>query len=185
MTDPKASISMENVAGSTGIDQELDLRTLAEDLDGVSYDPDVFPGLVYRLQNPNASCLMFRSGQIVCTGASSIGDLEQAVALTFDTLRELGLKVPAIPDLTIQNIVTSGDLGQSLNLHTIAIGIGLENVEYEPEQFPGLVYRLQEPEVVALLFASGKVVITGATHPKQAEHAIEAIQSRLSGLGLV
>lgn len=102
---------LAKLVGSTGIDQELDIRVLAEDLDGGSYDPDVFPGLVHRIQYPKASCLMFRSGKIVCTGASSIGDFEHAVALTFDTLREVGLEAPANPDLTMQNIVASGDEG--------------------------------------------------------------------------
>lgn len=185
MADPRESLTTENVVGSTATNQELDLEALAEDLEGVSYDPDIFPGLVYRMEDPKASGLLFRSGKIVFTGARSVGELERAATLTFDVLRELGLEVPDDPDLTVQNIVTSGELGDSLNLSAIAVGLGLENIEYEPEQFPGLVYRLEEVGVVALLFGSGKVVITGGTQPEDAELAIGGIQSELTDLGLL
>jgi len=80
--------------------------------------------------------------------------------------------------------VTSADLGEDLNLNAIAIGLGLENIEYEPEQFPGLVYRLDNPAVVALLFGSGKLVITGGKEPDDAREAVDVILSRLDELGL-
>jgi transcription initiation factor TFIID TATA-box-binding protein len=89
------------------------------------------------------------------------------------------------PEITVQNIVTSADLGRNLNLNAIAIGLGLENIEYEPEQFPGLVYRLEEPSVVALLFGSGKLVITGGKEPADAREAVDVIVSRLDDLGLL
>jgi transcription initiation factor TFIID TATA-box-binding protein len=81
--------------------------------------------------------------------------------------------------------VSSADLGESLNLNAIAIGLGLESVEYEPEQFPGLVYRLDDPDVVALLFGSGKMVITGAKTRDEAETALEQVVSQLSDLDLL
>ncbi|MFO7832898.1 MAG: TATA-box-binding protein, partial [Halohasta sp.] len=89
------------------------------------------------------------------------------------------------PEITVQNIVTSADLGTDLNLNAIAIGLGLENIEYEPEQFPGLVYRLDDPDVVALLFGSGKLVITGGKEPSDAEAAVDVITDRLDDLGLL
>ncbi|QIO24228.1 TATA-box-binding protein [Haloarcula sp. JP-L23] len=185
MTDPKETLSIENVVASTSINQELDLEELSEDLEGVSYDPDQFHGLVYRTRNPKSATLIFRSGKIVCTGIESIDNVEKVVDFTFDLFSELGLDVPDEPEFTIQNIVTSGDLGQPLSLNTIAIGLGLENIEYEPEQFPGLVYRLSEPEVVILLFGSGKLVIVGGEQPEDAENAIETVQTQLVNLGLL
>ena len=82
-------------------------------------------------------------------------------------------------------MVVSGDLGETLNLNAIAIGFGLEAVEYEPEQFPGLVYRLEEPAVVALLFGSGKTVITGCKRFEEAEEATDVLVERLSDLSLL
>lgn len=185
MADITETLTIENVVGSTSLGQELNLESLADDLDGVSYDPEQFPGLVSRTQDPKAASLIFRSGKLVCTGASSVADLTDAVQMTFEQLRALGLDVPDDPEVTIQNIVTSGDLGTTLNLNAIAIGFGLEAVEYEPEQFPGLVYRPDELSVVVLLFGSGKLVITGGERPADAETAIEAVHTRLRELGLL
>lgn len=185
IADPVETLCIENVVGSTSLEQELDLETLSDDLEDVSYDPEQFPGLVYRTTDPKAASLLFRSGKLVCTGASSIDNLEEAVRITVEKFRSLGIAVPADPEVTVQNIVTSGDLGARLNLNAIAIGLGLEAVEYEPEQFPGLVYRLDEPDVVALLFGSGKLVITGGEHPTDAEAAIETVQTRLLELELL
>ncbi len=185
MTDPKETINIENVVASTGIGQELDLQSVAMDLEGADYDPEQFPGLVYRTQNPKSAALIFRSGKIVCTGAKSTDDVHQSLEIVFDKLRELQIEVEEDPEVIVQNIVSSADLGRNLNLNAIAIGFGLENIEYEPEQFPGLVYRLEEPKVVALLFGSGKIVITGGKKPKNAEDAVDKIVSRLEDLGLI
>jgi len=185
MSDPKDSISIENVVASTGIGQELDLQSVAMDLEGADYDPEQFPGLVYRTQEPKSAALIFRSGKIVCTGANSTEAVHQSLNIVFDKLRALEIPVEDDPEITVQNIVTSADLGSSLNLNAIAIGLGLENIEYEPEQFPGLVYRLDEPSVVALLFGSGKLVITGGKKPSDAADAVDVIIERLSELGLL
>lgn len=185
VSHPTDTVSIENVVASTGIGQELDLGTVAMDLTGADYDPEQFPGLVYRLQEPKAATLIFRSGKIVCTGASSVDAVHEALHLVFDELRALDIAVAESPDIVVQNIVTSADLGHNLNLNAIAIGLGLEDVEYEPEQFPGLVYRLDAPEVVVLLFGSGKLVITGGTEPADAEQAVDAIVSQLEDLGLL
>lgn len=179
------SIQIENVVASTDIGQELDIETLAQDLAASEYNPEHFPGLVYRLQDPNAATLIFRSGKLVTTGANSVNNVHTALTHVFDELRELGIDVTDDPDIEVQNIVSSADLGHTLNLNAIAIGLGLEHIEYEPEQFPGLVYRLDEPAVVALLFGSGKVVITGAKHLEDADHALTEIEDRLTDLGLL
>ena len=185
MSVASESIQIENVVASSDIVQELALETLADDLMASDYDPDNFPGLVYRLQEPKAAALIFRSGKIVCTGANSVENVQTALQQVFDKLRELGIQVADDPEIVVQNIVSSADLGRTLNLNAIAIGLGLENIEYEPEQFPGLVYRLDEPSVVALLFGSGKLVITGGKQLEDAEQALSVIEDRLSDLGLL
>jgi transcription initiation factor TFIID TATA-box-binding protein len=183
--DSKETLEIQNVVASTAIGQELDLQSVAMDLEGTDFDPDNFPGLVYRTQDPYAAALIFRSGKIVCTGAESVPDVHEATEIVFETLSDLGIEVMENPDIEVQNIVTSGDLGEMLNLNAIAIGLGLENTEYEPEQFPGLVYRLDELDVVMLLFGSGKMVITGGKEPEDAEAATEVIMSQLTDLNLL
>ena len=185
MRDPTATISIENVVASTAIGQELDLQSVAMDLDGADYDPEQFPGLVYRTQSPKSAALIFRSGKVVCTGANSTDAVHDSLDIVCEKLRALQIPVDDDPEITVQNIVSSADLGVDLNLNAIAIGLGLENIEYEPEQFPGLVYRLDDPEVVALLFGSGKLVITGGTQREDAERAITVIADRLEELGLL
>jgi transcription initiation factor TFIID TATA-box-binding protein len=179
------SISIENVVASTSIRQELDLDSVAFDLDGVDYDPEQFPGLVYRTNDPEAAALVFRSGKIVCTGADSVDAAHQSIDIIFDVFSNLDIDVPDEPNVAVQNIVSSGDLGTDLNLNAIAIGLGLANVEYEPEQFPGLVYRLEDHDVVLLLFGSGKVVITGGKEPDEAHQALDAVREELDALGLL
>ncbi|MBX0296867.1 TATA-box-binding protein [Haloarcula nitratireducens] len=179
------SIKVENVVASSDIGQELDLETLAMDLEATDYDPENFPGLVYRMQDPKAASLIFRSGKVVCTGAKSVDAVETALEQVFDELRSLGVEVDDSPTIDIQNVVSSADLKANLNLNAIAIGLGLEHIEYEPEQFPGLVYRLDEPDVVALLFGSGKLVITGGKRLSDAEDALTVIEDQLSDLGLL
>jgi len=185
MSDVMESIEVENVVASSAIGQELDLETLANDLGATSYNKENFPGLVYRLEDPKAAALIFRSGKIVCTGAKSIDNVYTALGRVFDEFRELGITVESDPEIVIQNIVSSADLGQPLNLNAIAIGLGLENIEYEPEQFPGLVYRPESPSVVVLLFGSGKLVITGGKELDDAEHALQVVEDQLTELGML
>lgn len=100
-------------------------------------------------------------------------------------MRDLGIDVVEPPPIEVQNIVASVDFGNRLNLNAIAIGLELENIEYEPEQFPGLVYRLDESSVVVLLFGSGKAVVTGAKTTEDVTRATNAVETRLTDLGLV
>lgn len=185
MPSPKETLEIENVVASTGIEQELDLDQLADDLEGTDYNPDNFPGLIYRNQRPKAAILIFRSGKMVCTGAASVDNAHRALHVVFDELRSLGIDVSNDPEIVIQNMVASGEISGRLNLIAIAIGLGLEDVEYEPEQFPGLVYRLDDANAVVLLFGSGKLVITGCRSFEDAEQAIETIHARLQDLELL
>lgn len=185
MTNAVDTIEIQNVVASTGVGQELELDALGQDLDDVQYDPDHFPGLIYRLQDPKATVLLFRTGKIVCTGATSVHNVQTAIQHVFETLRNLGIEVPADSKITVQNIVSNADLDRRLNLNAIAIGLGLEAVEYEPEQFPGLLYRLDEPEAVVLLFTSGKLLITGVKTREEIEDSLAVITDRLEQLGLL
>ncbi|MCX8172084.1 MAG: TATA-box-binding protein, partial [Archaeoglobaceae archaeon] len=140
---------------------------------------------VLRINEPKAAALVFRSGKIVCTGSKSVDDARRAVRQIIKMLKGIGISVIDEPDVKVQNIVASADLGTDLNLNAIAVGLGLENVEYEPEQFPGLVYRLRDPRVVVLIFGSGKMVVTGGKSPEDAQKAVEKISSELRMLGLM
>jgi transcription initiation factor TFIID TATA-box-binding protein len=162
---------------------ELDLPAIAVSLEGAEYEPERFPGLIYRLKEPKTATLLFRSGKVVCTGAKSVEQVKVAIDKVIKQLEKIGIRIKTEPKIEIQNIVASSDLGQSINLNAIAITLGLERVEYEPEQFPGLVYRLDVPKVVLLLFGSGKLVCTGARKPQDVEDAVDKITVELRGAG--
>jgi transcription initiation factor TFIID TATA-box-binding protein len=109
------------------------------------------------------------------------------VNIIADKLNAMGIDVYKKEDLkiVIQNIVAISDLGTELNLNEVAMGLGLENVEYEPEQFPGLVYRIKEPKVAMLLFGSGKIVCTGARRTEDVSLAVEKLSNELQSLDLL
>jgi transcription initiation factor TFIID TATA-box-binding protein len=183
--EAKKTIKIENVVASTSIGHEIDLISLVKTLEGVEYNPKRFPGMIYRTKDPKMAALIFGSGKIVCTGAKSIANLETGVRKVFGELASAGVDTDGEPDITVQNIVFSANLETVLNLSSLAIGLGLENIEYEPEVFPGLVYRIDQPKVVVLMFSSGKLVITGGKKPQDAEAAVEHIVSELKSLALL
>jgi transcription initiation factor TFIID TATA-box-binding protein len=152
-------------------------------LTGAEYDPDRFPGLIYRLKDPKAATLLFSSGKVVCTGTKSLEQVKVAVKKVIAQIEKAGVKIKKEPEIEVQNVVATFDLGHNINLSAIALSLGLEKVEYEPEQFPGLVFRMDSPKVVLLLFGSGKVVCTGARKPKDVEDAVEKINIELRAAG--
>ena len=178
-------IKIENVVASTSLGKVLDLKAIALALGGAEYEPEQFPGLIYRLKEPKTAILLFRSGKVVCTGAKSLESVKTAIDLVGKQIEAAGIPVDKNPEIVVQNIVASSDLGAQINLNSIAISLGLGKVEYEPEQFPGLVYRLDEPKVVVLLFGSGKLVCTGARKPSDVEQAVEKITAELKAAGLL
>ena len=185
MAEPRDTIEIVNVVASTGIGQEINLKQATLALEGADYDPKRFPGLVYRTKDPKTAALLFRSGKIVCTGAKSIDEAHKGIENVFQGLRNIGIDVKGTPEIKVQNIVASADLHSTLNLNAIAGGLGLENIEYEPEQFPGLVYRISDPKVVVLLFGSGKMVVTGGRKPEDAANAVDQIVEELKNLSLL
>lgn len=185
MSEPVETIEVQNVVGAADFGRELDLMPLAMDLTGAEYDPENFPGLLYRMQDPKATVMIFESGKATVTGAASTATMRSAFETCVAALRDLGVRMDDAPSIEVTNIVTRADLGEHLNLNAVAIGLGLEQTEYEPEQFPGLVYRLDTPEVAALLFGSGKMVVTGADERESIETAVEMVATRLADLGLL
>jgi transcription initiation factor TFIID TATA-box-binding protein len=178
-------IRIENVVASTSFGKQLDLPAISLALEGAEYNPERFPGLIFRLKEPKTASLLFRSGKVVCTGGKSIADVNAAISKIVQKLEAADVHIKIEPKIEVQNIVASSDLETNINLNAIAISLGLEKVEYEPEQFPGLVYRVSSPKVVILLFSSGKLVCTGARTPEDVEVAVTKITEELRASGLL
>jgi len=178
-------IKIENIVATTALGKELDLQKILIALVGAQYDTARFPGLVYRMKSPKVAMLLFRTGKVVCTGGKNIEDVHTAMDLLVKQITAAGMSVTRKPEITVQNIVASADLGYGINLTAVAISLSLEKVEYEPEQFPGLVYRLDKPKVVMLIFGSGKMVCTGAKKTEDVELAVERVTKELRDAGLL
>jgi transcription initiation factor TFIID TATA-box-binding protein len=179
-------IYIENVVASLKLADAFDLYKIEAALEGAEYNMEKFPGLVYRTKAPKAAFLIFTSGKVVCTGAKSVEDVPPVVANMAKMLKSIGIEnIYPDPEIIVQNIVASADLETGLNLNAIALGLGLENIEYEPEQFPGLVYRIKVPKVVVLIFSSGKLVVTGGKSPEDCEEGVRIIRMQLENMGLL
>ena len=177
-------VEIQNMVATTYIAKKLDLEKISNVLINTSYNPNLFPGLVYHIEEPKAAFLLFKSGKVVCTGTKNIENVRKAISKLCKTLKEKDFRIISKPKIEVQNIVASADLHENLNLTKIAFSIGLENVEYEPEVFPGMVYRMEEPHVVILLFGSGKIVCTGARKTEQIMEAVKKLKRKLEEKGL-
>jgi len=159
--DPEdLDINIVNVVASASLDQKINLLDIMKVFRNVEYRPKQFPGLVFRLKRPKTATLIFGSGKMVCTGAKSEKMARSAVKKVVRELKNNGIVILGKPKIVIQNMVASANVHGKIDLETAADV--LDNVMYEPEQFPGLIYRMSDPKTVLLLFASGKLVCTGA-----------------------
>jgi len=164
MTLTTPIIEIVNVVASATIDQKLDLNKIQEKFPDVEYHPDLFPGAVFRIRNPKTATLLFSTGKMVCTGSKSEEMAVKAVDIVVKKLRKGGIKIKKNAVVTVQNIVSSINLGGRVHLERVART--LPRSMYEPEQFPGVIHRMVDPKVVILIFASGKLVCKVARQKK-------------------
>ncbi len=120
---------------------------------------------------------------MVCTGAKSESDVYKAVKNIIKLLKNHGIEIKSEPIIEIQNIVASAKLRAQVDLEMAAFE--LEGAMYEPEQFPGLIYRMKEPKVVLLIFSSGNIVCTGARKESQVKEAVDKIYEILKERGVL
>ena len=169
----KKTIEVVNIVVSTSLEHDIPLEKMAATLSNTEYNPEQFPGLVIRIRDPKTSALIFSSGKVVCTGARSMEKVEESIVKIIENLKKIGINITIKPKISVQNIVASGSIGMDLNLNVLAMK--LENTEYEPEQFPGLVYKLDEAKATFLLFSNGKIVCTGTKSEKEVHEALDKL----------
>lgn len=181
--EPEPKYNIENIVATVILENNLDLNLIETRIPDVEYNPDQFPGLVYRMENPKVTALIFKSGKMVITGAKNIKQLVIAVKRILKMLMDKGIPIQGRPQIQIQNIVASANLFVNVDLERAAEV--LENNMYEPEQFPGLIYRMRKPRVVLLIFSSGKMVITGAKREEEVKEAVDNIYRVLKEKGCI
>lgn len=173
----KNKVEVVNIVVSTSLEHEIPLEKMAAVLSNTEYNPEQFPGLVIRIKDPKTSALIFGSGKVVCTGARSMEKVEQSIQRIIESLKKINVEIKIKPKIMVQNIVASGSIGMDLNLNSLAMK--LDNTEYEPEQFPGLVYKLTAAKATFLLFSNGKIVCTGTKSEEQVHQAIDMLKASL------
>ncbi len=179
----ETQVKIQNVVASVVLNQTFDLFSIVKAFPHVEYRPEQFPGLCFRLKKPKTATLIFSSGKMVCTGAKSVKLARKAVHKVVKELKSNGIVVLGKPEITIQNIVSSADLGGEIDLEK-AVYV-LNRIMYEPEQFPGAVYRMNDPKVVVLIFSTGKLVITGAKSEEDVPRAANKLRNKLVKEGLI
>jgi transcription initiation factor TFIID TATA-box-binding protein len=176
----KREVCIQNVVASAAFNHLVDLDAIVKAFPHVEYRPEVFPGLAFRLKKPKTCTLIFHSGRMVCTGAKSAREARRAIMKVARELRAAGIIITGKPEITIQNIVASGSLGGSVDLEGLCerarVGGALM---YEPEQFPGAMYRMDSPKVVFLIFSGGKIVCVGAKREEEIYEGVENLRRRL------
>jgi transcription initiation factor TFIID TATA-box-binding protein len=183
LTDREPQVRIQNVVATGALRQNLDLYSILKVSARAEYNPQRFPGLVYRLKSPKTSSLLFSTGKMVCTGAKSERSAKTAIKRIANELRTHGIVIIRNPEVRIENIVATADLNGTLDLEVVAER--LTKTIYEPEQFPGLIYRLDEPKTVILIFTSGKLVITGAKTEIEVRLAAKKLQETLEKNALI
>lgn len=178
-----SKVSFQNVVASGTLGHRIDLNAIMKSFPNVEYNPKKFPGLVFRLRRPKTTTLIFNSGKMICTGARSEKLARSAIRRVVRLLRENGVVLLSEVQIEVVNIVATVDLGVGVDLEMAEFT--LDNVMYEPEQFPGLIYRMQEPKVVFLIFASGKLVCTGGRSEASVSEAVEKIGKMLVEMNLL
>ncbi|MBW2973278.1 TATA-box-binding protein [Candidatus Woesearchaeota archaeon] len=170
-------IKVVNIVVSASLGQDIPLEKMAATLSNTEYNPEQFPGLVIRIKEPKTSALIFSSGKIVCTGARSMDKVHESIKKIIKSLEKIKVKIKEVPEVKIQNIVAAGSVGMDLNLNMLAMR--LDNTEYEPEQFPGLVYKLPDQRATFLLFSNGKVVCTGTKSEEEVHRVLDILIENL------
>ena len=183
MTQTKPIVDIVNVVASATIDQKLDLNDITKKFPDVEYHPEQFPGAVFRLKTPKTATLLFTSGKMVCTGSKSEEMAVKAVNTVVQKLRKGGIKIKKNAVVTVQNIVSSINLGGKVHLEKAART--LPRSMYEPEQFPGLIHRMLDPKTVILVFSSGKLVCTGGKTEKYVYRSVNLLHSLLEETDLM
>ena len=176
------SPKIENIVASGSIADFIDLETISAKMENCDLNKKRFPGAVLRLQNPKIAVLIFSSGKVVITGGKSPEDLVRGQDILLQKMKEAGVICHNTPDVAVTNMVCSYDLGTKINLNKVVMTLSLESIEYEPEQFPGLVYRISDPKVVALLFSSGKIILTGGKTMEDVERGIAFLEQKLGNI---
>jgi len=179
------TIKIENIIAYAKVSELLDIEFLSEKMPGSSYNPDELKGLSIKFDELKIAVILLSNGKIVCTGAKKIEDAETTIKKVVKQVKNIGFEIEKNYEVKIENVIASTNLKHELHLSSIANALILQNVEYEPEKFPGLIYKMEDLCTVVLLFSSGKLVCTGAKNIDDARDVINKMIEKLASIGVL
>jgi len=178
-----SALRIQNVVATGRVATVLDLDELAERIPGARYDKKKFPGLGLHRSSPKVAVLIYTPGKMVLTGMQHPDVLPSAFSGVLEVLRAAGVELEPFGPPRVVNIVTSGSFDDGISLQRFAIAMNLERIEYEPEIFPGLVYRVAGPRGVALVFGSGSFVVTGTRTEAETARVVVEVRNAIDQAG--
>jgi transcription initiation factor TFIID TATA-box-binding protein len=163
-------VDLVNAVGGGDLNEELDLDELYNEIEGenVRYDPEYWPGLYVRFSADSPAIFLFRTGKYNIAGADSLSKLRGVNNKILSLLQNLGIGANAA-EFEVRNLVLLDRYSRELDLEQLMLALGLENAEYEPEQFPGLLYKCSDITGTFMIFRNGKVILTGANDLEDAK----------------
>ena len=170
-----------NLVASANLNANLDLYNLAVSVPNIEYEPEQFPGAILKLKEPKVSMLLFKNGKVICSGASNENEISLGIRKASKLIHEIQkeVKIQKTVKYNVVNLVATANLNQPLDLFQIALK--LDNVEYEPEQFPGAILRIQDPKLTLLLFKNGKMICAGAKREALLKKGLKVVQELVLG----
>jgi transcription initiation factor TFIID TATA-box-binding protein len=175
----EGAVKVVNVVASATLRQRVNLKAVVKGFPSAEFPSERFPGLAFRLKKPKTTTLIFSSGKMICTGGKSENEARKAVESVVGKLSKERIITPRTSKVKINNIVASANLGRCVDLESMS---GLRGTMYEPDQFPALIYRLDDPKVVFLVFSTGRLVCVGAKSEKEVHRGIRGLFQRLEAM---
>ncbi len=174
-------VKVTNIVFGVDLGGGVPLDRIATNLENAEYEPESFPGLVYRIPTHKATALVFTSGMCILSGINTLEKAISAAEKMIEDFKSIGITFEREVELKIVNLVVSANIHGILDLNKIVYELG--DCEYEPEQFPGLIYRMEETGVVMLLFNSGRVIVTGSKSVSLSVESLRILEKKLKEIG--
>lgn len=174
-----ANLKVVNLVVLLDLNVKIDLNMLMEKspMANIEYEPSQFPGAVVRIKNPKITYLVFGNGKLICTGAKKLEQIKESFPKLKNIITKTGVNIKKMPEITITNMVVTKNMKTKLDLNKLAMN--LKNVEFEPEQFPALIYKMQKPKVSFLIFSNGQIICAGAKKLEVAREAMKRLKDKI------
>jgi transcription initiation factor TFIID TATA-box-binding protein len=170
------------LVAASNLGTTLDLYNLAAAIPEIEYEPEQFPGAIFKIKEPKVSLLIFRNGKIIISGAASEKEIELGIKKAIKYIGEIQkeIKNKKTPKYEIVNLVATANLDKNVDLFQAAMQF--DDIEYEPEQFPGAIIRLYKPKMTVLLFKNGKLICAGAKTENDIKKSITEVKKLVTTL---